>query len=469
MASLLQLPETPRRGGRSRFSKALPMPPSPQIVERTATTPHSRLPPLPIMATNTVNRRPVGGQTHATNASIVSMNSVTSVYSDTPGFSGNNSTTSTSPRTKDDSLNCDSDPWSGSSPLPPTQDAQPSQPDNTIASREGFQCSPPRKALWIRRSLTSDKAVAFPELQLDKSNGSTASPPRKGLPAIPNQLPRSIGGRKPVPLQKDHIPLRGAPQPPNAMGNKLSKLEGKLSKLKHNAISKKKKSNESEPSPVKPSSGRLPTPEYQRTDKQQPPTPQIMSPVSPETPPNDVSPQVPQRSEWRSTSNDISPPAKDQPPILSFTASEPLTITSSPAMRSPQPKKALPIPILTPEASPSSTSFPTPTIRSPTALQSPNFHGNTHFPTQPQRSPPGTVLPGLPLTLTQLECYTSHKHMRRANNNVCPVACMVCQRKDLEARWRCMWCSVSACAGCMQVLERVDGRDLRGVIAKVKR
>lgn len=471
MPSLLQLPETPRRG-RSRFSKALPIPPPPQIIEpieRTATTPHSPLPPLPIMATNAVTRRPVGGQTHVANTSVVSMNSVSSVYSDSPGFTGESPSTSAGLDTKDSPSGIESSPGI-SPPLPPKAPQRP-RPDDLnepIAIRDGFQPSPPRTELWRRRSLTRENAVAFPDLQLEMSNGSTATPPQKEqLPTLPNPLPRSIGGRKPVPLQKDHTPLRGAPQPPAVMGNKLSKLEEKLLKLTHNDKTNNMKATESQRSPVQPLSGRLPTPDYQRTDKQQPSTPKIMSPISPETPPNDA-PQLPDRSESRNLSEVTLVPGKDLPPSLSISPSEPLNISSTPAMRSPQPRKALPIPILTPELSPSTASQPTPTLHSPTALQSPGLGGNFVFPKQ-LRSPLGTVLPGLPLNITQLDCFTSHASMRKTTNKLCPVACMVCKRKDMDSRWKCSWCCVSACAGCMQILEKIEGKDLRKVQERVGR
>jgi len=453
------------------------MPPSPYIVERTATTPHSRLPPLPIMATNAVTRRPVGGQAHIASTSVVSVNSVTSLYSDSPGFSDYfanldadagadaDATPTTIPTPTAQNTPSDNDSTSMVSPPLPPKDPQRSQarePANALASRDGFQPSPPRTELWRRRSLTSDKAVAFPELQLEKSNGSTASPHKNELPPVPNPLPRSTGNRKPVPLRKDHIPLRGAPQPPDGMGSKLSKLGEKFSKLKHNDNSKKTKANQSEAPSVQPSSGRLPTPEYQRTDKQQPLTPKVMSPISPETPPSDVAPQIPSISESRNTSNTTLVAAKDPMPSLSLAPSEPLTITSSPAMRSPQPKKALPIPILTPELSPSSTSVPTP-------LSSPGIRGAITFPKQPQRSPPGTVLPALPLNVTHLECYTSHANMLKSSNQLCPVACMVCHKKDSDTRWRCTWCCVSACAGCMQALARTEKMDLQRVVEKTGR
>lgn len=52
---------------------------------------------------------------------------------------------------------------------------------------------------------------------------------------------------------------------------------------------------------------------------------------------------------------------------------------------------------------------------------------------------------------------------------MCPVACMVCGKKDTETRWKCTWCCVSACGSCMQVLSSEDvGRDLRVAIERIE-
>jgi hypothetical protein len=67
-----------------------------------------------------------------------------------------------------------------------------------------------------------------------------------------------------------------------------------------------------------------------------------------------------------------------------------------------------------------------------------------------------------------LECYQSHRFMRGAKNTLCPVACMICEGKDTEPRWRCTWCCLSACASCMQVLSSIPGRDLAVCLERIR-
>jgi hypothetical protein len=68
-----------------------------------------------------------------------------------------------------------------------------------------------------------------------------------------------------------------------------------------------------------------------------------------------------------------------------------------------------------------------------------------------------------------LDCYQRHKVMRPSKNMVYPVACMVCEKKDMEMRWRCVWCCLRCCDSCMGVLAATLGRDLRGTLERVGR
>lgn len=357
-------------------------------------------------------------------------------------------------------------------PLPP-KDSQrqqlPETPTSTLASpASGFQASPPRPEIWRRRSVKSDRSIVVPELKLNKSNGSTASPPRqpppdRELPSLPPQLPRSLQGRKPV-------PARPAPPQPDlsGMGNKLSKL-----KDKNNRGSSESSEDVQPQSQAYPPFKRLPTPEYLKTDKQQPMTPQVLSPASPETPPIDP-PAVPQKSEWRSTSQNTLVPESvlanttNRPNLLSSHSrdtSETLTITSEPqVMRSPQPQKAYTARILTPQPSPPLETDKT----SPLALPSPAATNLAiKFPKPSTPATPGTVFQGPELGIVHFECYQNHKLMRSSKNTVCPTACMVCRKKELGPRWRCSWCCLSACGGCMQVLTSIPGKDLKVCLARV--
>ena len=278
--------------------------------------------------------------------------------------------------------------------------------------------SPSRPEIWRRRSVKSDRSILFPELKLEKSNGSTGTPRRqealseRSLPAVPNPTPRNKPGQKPDPVRSQ------------LMGNKISRLNDRLE-------------NEHEAS--YPSSKRIPTPEYLKTDKQ--PLKLVFSPVLPETPPEEP-PQVPQKSGSRL--NLLAAQSRN--------ASEPLTVTSEPVvMRSPQPQKAYVARILTPQPSPSSVS-PLP----------PSFV----FPGLPP-APEGTISSPQALDIVHLDCYQSHKFMRSSRNTTCPVACMICRKKDAEKRWKCTWCCLSACAACMQVLASIPGKDLRVCLERI--
>jgi hypothetical protein len=440
---------------------------------------HSALPPIPKdsppvlqskMSAMAILRRPVGGAPSepSKTASVGSFSS--SVYSDSPGFS--RSLSNSSNKTKDSQSGIDSE--SGPTPPLPPKDSQrqqlPETPKSTLASTaEGFQTSPPRPEIWRRRSVKSDRSIVVPELRLNKSNGSTASPPRqlppeRELPAVPSQLPRSLQGRKPV-------PVRPAPPQPDTsgMGIKLSKLRDK-----HKRGSSDSSENAQPHTHPTFTPTRLPTPEYLKTDKQQPMTPQVQSP---ETPPHDLPPVVPQKSESRNTSQNTLVPdgvladTTNRPNLLSSHSrdtSETLTITSEPqVMRSPQPKKAYAAKILTPQPSPPVD----PSVSSPLVLPSPaapsNQNTNIKFPKFSTPASPGTVLQGPEIGIVHFECYQNHKLMRSSKNVLCPTACMICKKKEGGPRWRCSWCCLSACGACMQVLTSVEGRDLRVCVERV--
>jgi len=445
-------PTTPARG-RSRFSKMLPQPPEEKSLstEKKMIAPsllQSALPPLPeaskVMA---IPRRPVGAQTkHSKSPSIAS---VSSVYSDGPGLSRSLSNGS-SYNTRDSLSGVDSTP-----PLPP-KDHQKSQvmsssPTILASPLSSLHSSPSRPEIWRRRSVRSEKGINFPELKLDKSNGSTASPPGRQEQPARAHIPRSLAGRKP-------IPARPAPPQPDLMGNKLAKLKNKS--LEESTET----SNDEAPNPFT-SPKRLPTPEYLRTDQAQPLTPQVVPPLSPATPPDEQAPEVPLKSEARSNAAPVLLNATNRQTILSTHSretSETLTITSEPpVMKSPQPKKAFAAKILTPQLSPSKAS----PLSLPSPISPPAGLG-INFPTLPPYIE-GTVLPGIPLNSLHFDCYQSHRFMRSSRNTLCPIACMVCEKKDAEMRWKCTWCCLSACGSCMQVLSSIPGNDLRICLERI--
>ncbi|TQS37853.1 hypothetical protein Golomagni_01657 [Golovinomyces magnicellulatus] len=75
---------------------------------------------------------------------------------------------------------------------------------------------------------------------------------------------------------------------------------------------------------------------------------------------------------------------------------------------------------------------------------------------------------GPPLNVVQYECYHNHQNMRKGRNKLCPVGCMICQKKDREMRWICTWCYLSACADCTLLLSKTPGKDLRACLKKVQ-
>jgi len=455
-------PSTPGRG-RSRFSKVLPVPPgeTPARSENPPAAIPSRssrtdLPPLPsdaIKPSMAIPRRPVGGGAggdvkNEKPARAASIASVSSVYSDSPRASRSLSGSSS---TKDSLSGVDS-PEDGETPSLPPKDKGRQTPDEksqthklSSSSISSFDNALHPIELWRRRSLKSEHS--FNGLVLAKSNGSTASPPRrqKPLPADRPPLSRSHTGRKPVPVR----PAPPQPDYPPYMGNKVAKLRKKGSR---------EDSSDEGPAPASQqyeSIQRLPTPDYLKADKQQPVTPSILSPVSPFTPPDDKPPLVPRKSESRSLvashgSSDVTVVARD---IV--------------APHAPTPENDPPVNIAhSRDGSDTLTPQPISGKTSPLSLPSPVCHA-AYFPTVRSPAPPGTILPCPELDLIHLECYQSHRIMKGSNNRVCPTACMVCQRQDTEKRWRCAWCCLSACASCMRALDSVPGKDLRLALERI--
>jgi len=453
METSSSFPSTPGRG-RSRFSKMLPQPPEEKSLsiekKMGPALLQSALPPRPEGEAKkpiAIPRRPVGAQSN--HAKAPSIGSISSVYSDSPGLSRSFSNGS-SYNTRDSLSGVDSTP-----PLPAKDNQRsrtmPSSPTILSSPISSLRSSPSRPEIWKRRSERSEKSLSFPELKLDRSNGSTATG-RHETPARA-QIPRSLAGRKP-------IPARPAPPQPDLMGNKLAKL-----KNKNLGESSEEISNDEAPNPYT-SFKRLPTPEYLKTDKAQPLTPQVVSPVSPVTPPEEQAPEVPMKSEARASVAAARLESTNRSILLSTHSREPsetLTITSEPAVkRSPQPKKSFAAKILTPQPSPDKAS----PLSLPSPL-SPSAGLGINFPTLPTHAEQGTVMSGLPLNGLHFDCFQSHKFMRSSRNTLCPISCMICEKKDAEMRWKCVWCCLSACGACMQVLSSIPGKDLRICLERI--
>lgn len=174
--------------------------------------------------------------------------------------------------------------------------------------------SPSQPQLLRRRSLKSDKPLTLPELKLTSSHGSTSSSQQvisslnNELPELPKPRPpfaaktglgspmsngfSSFPGRniRPSPSQKA---LPRSPQPED-MGIKSSKepLDGfsqYAQEIENNNLKDATKTPQYSPAKTSPEVRRPPTPEYSKHDNPSG-QPDVVSPVSPMTPPEEPRP-----------------------------------------------------------------------------------------------------------------------------------------------------------------------------------
>ena len=92
----------------------------------------------------------------------------------------------------------------------------------------------------------------------------------------------------------------------------------------------------------------------------------------------------------------------------------------------------------------------------------PDVADNSHLP-QP-RIIVRQNFPTPSLTDIHLHCYQSHRNVKPSKNIYAPVPCMACHVDDFEIRWKCGWCCLRICAGCMEKLDHIKGRDLQTLI-----
>jgi len=74
-------------------------------------------------------------------------------------------------------------------------------------------------------------------------------------------------------------------------------------------------------------------------------------------------------------------------------------------------------------------------------------------------------IPAPELTVIHLQCYQLHRNIRESSNIHAPVPCMTCHREDKEMRWKCTWCCLRICGGCMETLGSIPDRDLTVILA----
>ncbi|KAJ8065600.1 hypothetical protein OCU04_006276 [Sclerotinia nivalis] len=516
----------------SKYTKALPSTPT-ELKDSQETIMSKTLPSLPERRSSlperknskaiSIPRRAVGSTSGASKkSSIASISSLG--YSDSVlsrSLSGNSNFTK-------DSLSYAGSEFRKTPPIPEKDEQTqisletPNKDSGSPRSTSSLRSSPGQE-IWRRRSLVTQKGIEFPDLKLQKSNGSTASPPSKNanaasdrsLPEIPSQSLRSRGLSD---RERGPIPTREAPQAPAVppMGAKVSKLK-EISKRKstdqtdestrHSDLNTDQSQNlrvgnaPQSKNSLYPPHGGLPIPEYLRSDKiqSQSSTPKVLSQT---TVPDDLSPspQVPTRSDDGHT-HGISAPISGYPstpqessivPNLlnrnhSRDPSETLTITSLPGVvRSPQPQKPHATKtILTPQPSPPvepASLSPSITSTTPTITTNPHSRQTSrtttsratslsysYFPLSPSSLPAsGTILAAPPITSQHINCFQSHRFMRRSRNNICPLQCQTCSKGDFEQQWKCTWCCLRVCGDCMAVLTTVR-KDLRTFLGLIGR
>lgn len=512
---------SPHRVAHSRFSKALPSPPS-ELKDSLQTFMAKTLPSLPESTESkgskpmTIPRRAVGST-----STVSKKNSIDSISSLNYSDSVLSQSLSESSSFTKESLSYTGSESRKTPPIPEKDEQRqtsPKTPNKNPRGRRSISSlrSSPGQEIWRRRSLVVQKGIEFPDLKLQRSNGSTASPPSKSinpaldrsLPEVPSHPLRSRGlserGRGPV-------PSREAPQAPIAppMGIKISKLKD---------ISKRKATDQSDESsrhsdhnpdqsscleennisnrPYQPH-GHLPAAEQLPWDisQSQPSAQRTFSPTAPHEPSSP--PQIPPRSSDRGIFIPVAGGlSTSQTPRLvpnlldsnhSRDPSETLTITSLPGVvRSPQPQKPHATKtILTPHPSPpvESTSF-SPSITSTTRTSTTHPHSRqtsqtttsratslsySYFPLSPSSLPaPGTVMPAPPITSQHTDCFQGHRFMRRSRNDLCPLQCQTCSKADFEQQWKCTWCCLRVCNDCMAILASVrkDFRTFLGLIGR---
>lgn len=477
--------EEPR--GRSRFSKPLPpppTPPAPPAADEDHTLSRHLLPvrksslaetlrnPQAEMATPRWGLASSGGVDANANGSP-NTNTITqpvqntlASFSHTYGHS----------RDVSDSSSTNGSPGGSSSPpdLPPKDPSRQFPVNNTSAHQTSpcsFTSSPHSKPeIWKRRS--SDKSIKFPALVLEKSNGSTASAPslprrQQERPAqeSPSQRPRSKTKTGPIPAR----PAPAQPQQAGLMGSKPSKAQAQA-QARATVTGKRKPVGESS---SRSDGGRLvqqpsyqprpPTPEFYKSDPQ---TPLSATVLSPHTPPSDENPPplIPPRSASRTRSATLGSFANSSATILpslphndSDEHSETFTRSAEPTVLvSPQPKKIYATSLLSPQ--------PSPPLQSPpmaARARHDRRSSSIYFPTVSYKISADEIVPAPSISEVHLKCYHGHQSMKRSRNDVCRVECMLCCKGSMDLQWKCSWCCLRACGGCMEVLSGVPGKDLR--------
>ena len=85
--------------------------------------------------------------------------------------------------------------------------------------------------------------------------------------------------------------------------------------------------------------------------------------------------------------------------------------------------------------------------------------GLTHIHLPPTFPNGQIITPVPPLTKSHYHCYQAHKRVRYSQNKIYPVPCMACGLVEGDSRWKCIWCALRICGGCMAEFDGM-GRSL---------
>ena len=87
----------------------------------------------------------------------------------------------------------------------------------------------------------------------------------------------------------------------------------------------------------------------------------------------------------------------------------------------------------------------------------------------PKTFPNGPVpVPAPALGITHFKCFSGHRRMLGSRNDICPVPCMACKAISERLNWKCDFCSLRVCGGCMAELQ-LRKRDLDELMSWVER
>ena len=138
------------------------------------------------------------------------------------------------------------------------------------------------------------------------------------------------------------------------------------------------------------------------------------------------------------------------------------------AMSRPSPPTSRPASLLSPPRTSSSLSslLQSSSSRPPSSSESLIWPPHPLSPTQSEQD---VRVPAPPLRPVHFNCYQSHRRMLPSPNAYHPLPCMTCGVENKNVRWRCVWCCLRICTGCMDSLNKDRERKLAVLVENVER